>query len=250
VRRTPSAIFIAVVAVLAGCTEPRPCDRLPSPAQTTGQASPSAGDGLVPLDTMVWLRIDGPYADGSCLTGDVELVALADGPIPVEPVLQVGAPARTLIGWRPTEALAPSSDYELRWTVGNLDSGVVSFRTGVAAAPMPAVPTPLRWAAQLDGPSLGTNAAELDDYDDYVEFEVDQGRFVLVATELPTGPDVPESVFRIGELGFVWSGEPLPVNEELQLRFSALDLAGNLSAWTDPVPWQVPGLNRSDEGSF
>ena len=105
-------------------------------------------------------------------------------------------------------------------------------------------------AAQLDGPSLGTNAAELDDYDDYVEFEVDQGRFVLVATELPTGPDVPESVFRIGELGFVWSGEPLPVNEELQLRFSALDLAGNLSAWTDPVPWQVPGLNRSDEGSF
>lgn len=247
-----STLTLLLGFLAIGCPS-EPCEVLETPS-VSGLAAPAAGDGLVALDSLVWLRVSGPFEDGRCLEGEGSLTDSDGTPIELEDAMKIGSPARALIGWRPVDGLQSDTDYEFRWEVQDgEDAGVVSFRTGdepVSTAPI--APTPLNWETQVGPARLGQNKNEAIDYDDYVEFLVRGGRFVLVHddADAPPAGTVPEDVFRIGAFGFVWSQEPVTPSRTVDLRFAAMDLAGNISPWSAPVAWPIPATGRTEEGSF
>lgn len=252
-----AAMSVALFLSGPGCAAPLNCAWRQTP---TAEAAPSAGDGIVSVDSLVWLHVDPVDGETRCLTTSVSLVDLDEGPVDVTRTLHIESPGRILDAWRPTAPLRPEADHELVWsatdgTTAASRNGVVSFRTGPAdfVAPSPLPPTPLAWFANTEGPRLGVDAADAVDYDDELELWLDGGRFVLMqpADAVDEGSDAPPAdVFRLGARGYIWSVEPLPAGRTVDYRFASLELDGTLSPWGEAVSLPLPFPGYADSGDF
>jgi len=253
-----TALLAALLATpFAGCDPAPDCRVRQVP---TAQAAPSAGDGLVSVDTLLWLRVEPLDGEIRCLVNEVALVDLDEGQVDIDHAFRVDSPGRVLSAWEPAAPLRPNADHELRWTAndgtGSQLTGVVSFRTADAdyIPPAPLPPTPVSWYAQLDGPRLGVDAADAVDFNDSLSLWLDGGRFVLMEPAsgvVDDAPDeVPDEVFRIGTRGYIWSGEPLPAGRTVEYRYASVALDGTVSEWGPPVPFAVPLPRTADEGVF
>jgi len=250
-RRIACVIASIAVSLSTGCNDFARCDF----GTTTAAVAPSAGDGLVPLDSAIWLRVDGTTRL-HCLEIHVVLIHLDHGSVDLPEPTLITSPERTLLRWDPPTELLPDADYEIQWRVdwalsrnNVLDQGVASFRTGTEPAVLPPeTPTPLAWRAEMDGPLLGPTPEAATDYDDWLELWTTGGRFLLVETGAPN--DAPEEAWRIGSFGQVWSGAVLEPRAVLQLRFAAMDLTGALSPWSPAVEWTVPDPSTVTQGVF
>ncbi len=251
------AVLIGAVALslASGCTETEECTF----NQAFASVSPSGGDGFVPTDSSIWVRLD-TDEPSHCFFFDLRLVNLDEGREGLIDSSNIEAPGRLLLRFEPTDALAADADYEVEWSVNRpgsrtglpavVDSGVVSFTTdsGPALVP-PAVPEGIGWKAEVDGARLGISPQAAVDYDDWLELWTTSGRFLLVQMSEP-GEGTPEEVWRIGEFGHVWSDAVLPPGRSLTLRFAALGLNGMLSDWSEGSTLPVPMPDSSAEGGF
>jgi len=244
-------VGLAVGLSAMGCNDAARCDF----GTTTAAVAPSAGDGLVPLNSAIWMRVDGTTRL-HCLEVHVDLIHLDVGSVDLPDPVLIESPERTLFRWDPPAELLPDADYEIQWSVdwapsgsNVLDQGVASFRTGIEPAVIPPeTPTPLTWRAELDGPLLGPTPDAATDYDDWLELWTTGGRFLLVETGAPD--DDPDTAWRIGTFGHVWSPAPLTPRRTHELRFAAVDLAGQRSAWSPAVEWTVPAPSTVTRGGF
>lgn len=244
------------VSLATGCPQTETCTEF---GQAFASISPSGGDGFVPTDSSIWVRLD-TEEPSSCFFFDLRLVNLDEGREGLVDSSTIEAPGRLLLGFEPTDGLAADADYEVEWSVNRpgsrtgvpvvVDSGVVSFTTdsGPALLP-PAVPEGIGWKAEVDGARLGFDPQDATDYDDWLELWATSGRFLLVQTSEP-GEGLPEEVWRLGEFGHVWSDAVLPPGRRLDLRFAALGLNGMLSEWSEGSTLPVPMPANSDQGGF
>lgn len=244
-----------VLGLGTGCPQTETCTF----GQAFGSVSPSGGDGFVPTDSSIWVRLD-TDEPSSCFFFDLKLVNLDEGREGLNDLSRIEAPGRMLLQFEPSDGLAPDADYEVEWSVNRpgtlsgvpnvVDSGVVSFTTDSGPALVPsAVPEGIGWKAEVDGARLGFDPQDAVDYDDWLELWTTSGRFLLVQKSEPAD-GVPEEVWRIGEFGHVWSDAVLPAGQRLNLRFAALGLNGTLSEWSDGSKLPVPMPDSSAQGGF
>lgn len=252
--RTPLVLLALLAVLAAGCpAEGDACRELTTPQAWTGEPAPAGGDGRVPTDTLIWLTVDGPREGVGCLDGTVALADFDGDAVALEPAGRWDSRARALLAWRPASPLDPATDYELRWSTGPdgevRDSGVVSFHTddGPAGAP-PEQPELLAWELEVGPPTLAGPQEQLDDYDDWMELQLSRGRLLLVE-DGADDPDEDGTVWRIGSWRQVWSAEPLEAHRTMELRFRALDLAGQVSPWSPAIQLRAPGPGRTFDGS-
>lgn len=246
---------LVVVLLAPGCENTQTCGS----GTVFASASPSGGDGFVPTDSSVWLRLD-TDEPLSCFTRSVTLINLDDGAEDLVESTQINGPGRALVRFEPAAELAADADYEIAWSVEQRagmtnfpspgDQGIVSFHTASGPAiDAPLTPRPIGWKAEVDGPLLGVTPEEATDYDDWLELWTSSGRFLLVTTG-PADEGLPEAVWRLGEFGHIWSDAELPPGQRLKLRFAALALNGALSEWSDPATLPVPWPDSSGQGGF
>ena len=234
---------------LSACGDP--CEQGNRPG-VTGVASPSAGDGAVPTNAHLVLRVNA-FEPLRCTVVRLALVDLRDGPVPLGPVDEVGESTGALFSAIPELTLRPDADYEILWEVdvaGVLrDSGVGSFRTGDGPDDeAPEVPVPTNWEAEVAPPSFYDGAGPLTAAD-WLALDVPGARFVLAA-ETAVDPSNGARVFALGEHGRIWGNRALTPGALQPLRFLALDLAGNASEWSAPVTLPVPGAGATARGRF
>lgn len=253
--RRAALIGAFVVVLAAGCEAEPECTFLPAFASV----SPSGGDGLVPTDASVWVRLD-TDEPRRCFFFDVALINLDDGRERLEDPVQIASPGRLLLRNEPTGGLAPDADYEVVWSVnrpgsrdGNpvvVDSGVVSFRTDSGPAlDAPAVPVGIGWTAEVAEPALISPFGGSSNATDWLEIWTTEGRFLLVMNG-PPDDGLPEEVWRLGEHGHLWSDARLSAGRTLSLRFASLAVNGQLSDWSEPATLTVPAAGGYDEGVF
>ncbi len=243
------------LSLATGCPQTEQCTF----SAAFASVSPSGGDGFVPTDSSIWVRLDTDEPSG-CFFFDLRLVNLDAGREGLSQLSRIESDGRMLLRFEPTDGLAEDADYEVEWSVNRpgsttglpvvVDNGVVSFTTDSGPALVaPAVPDGIGWRAEVDGARLGMNPFDAIDYDDWLELWTTSGRFLLVQKSEPED-GTPEEVWRVGEFGHVWSDAVLPPGQRLTLRFAALGLNGMLSEWSEGSTLPVPMPSNSAQGGF
>jgi hypothetical protein len=223
---------------------------------------PADGSTEVPTNTLVWARIEGTRtAWASSRLVELSLEDELGAEVPLTEVFRVSDDAiTTWVAFSTPEPLAPETTWTARFAFGYWDpewedtraTATSRFTTGTEAdEDAPGTPTEVSrelhsGAAQIDSPCSSADYG-LPDRAAFVL--AGEGPFGLVATDEG----------RYGRLGsatvtpavgmeVVVAGTFQPGGVET-FRFGAMDLAGNVSEWSDPVEVVMPlaGCSRSED---
>lgn len=241
-------------------------------AAQSGRVLPSSSDGAVPTNTLVWYLLGYTWSTDADegWTPDVDLQNLGTGGfVDLELIARAEGREQTLWVFQPAVELRPGTEYEISYPPGVGEGGFLVeplgdgrpdrrralIRTG-EGPDREAPPTPVAVGHILEMEDL-----ELFDQGCPQEQYVDQVRFLfedptgLVLAARPAdaralGDSLDGELEGIGDHGEVLMMSSFTPNTRLELRFRAVDLAGNPSPWGDVSSTQLPGPGCRSEAHY
>ncbi|MCP4873143.1 MAG: hypothetical protein GY898_30995 [Proteobacteria bacterium] len=252
-----AALLFSLACVLAPGLASAQCPNFFFEETADGRVTPSSSDSLAPVNTWVWYTVVEPDTTIGGTTSGLSLLSLGSGEeVGLEALGTVRSDDRLLLAYQPEAELEPDTDYEIEFDrePGALtDISRVAFRTSDerdTTAPM--VPEAIGQDVFTDYNQLGSEPCMVTDYNDEVRFFLagdGDFRFMAHEVEVDAIDDLFADVVSISETSDVGYVDDIGPNQDLSFRFSAVDLAGNFSGWSDPLAVTTPAPGCVDDGT-
>ena len=222
----------------------------------TTRLRPSASDSPAPTNTLLWLILEEASGYGEVTLEDAAraLVLRPEGgePVAVEVEGSITSPRRDMVALRPTEALQPETSYQAWWAWPTdvegeeQDSYSASFLTGDGPDDDPPS-VPVEQSRYLESESIVFDwYCGSWSYWDVARFDVEgTADWQLLDSRSPSQADwwaetAWTAVDGLSEVPQVEANGHFQPGGRLEYRFSALDLAGNSSGWSEVQDVTMP----------